>query len=134
MFGDDDAVAAMLAASGPGEVKALGRQVRGFDQARWDAHRFDLVVTGNLATFGQNPDLGDYLRHTGTRILVEASPVDRIWGTGLAANDARATDPARWPGLNLLGFALMAVRARLEPGSSPACHTAVRPPSSRERA
>jgi predicted NAD-dependent protein-ADP-ribosyltransferase YbiA (DUF1768 family) len=43
----------------------------------------------------------------------EASPLDRIWGSGLAADDAQATSPAHWPGLNLLGFALMEVRHQL---------------------
>jgi len=46
-------------------------------------------------------------------VLVEASPVDTIWGIGLAADDQRARDPSDWPGLNLLGFALMRVRQAL---------------------
>ena len=46
-------------------------------------------------------------------MLVEASPDDAIWGIGLAADDTDAADPARWPGLNLLGFALMEARDRL---------------------
>lgn len=50
---------------------------------------------------------------TGSRVLAEASPVDRIWGTGLAADHPRSTSPEHWPGLNLLGFALMEVRQRL---------------------
>ncbi len=49
----------------------------------------------------------------GRRVLVEASPLDRIWGIGLAADDPRAGDPYRWRGLNLLGFALMRVREQL---------------------
>jgi len=44
------------------------------------------------------------------RVLVEASPLDRVWGIGLAADDPRAADPAGWRGLNLLGFALMEAR------------------------
>jgi len=44
---------------------------------------------------------------------VEASPVDRVWGIGLAADDEAASDPERWRGPNLLGFALMAARDRL---------------------
>jgi ribA/ribD-fused uncharacterized protein len=46
-------------------------------------------------------------------VLVEASPVDRIWGVGLTRDDPAATDPDQWHGLNLLGFALMQVRKTL---------------------
>jgi hypothetical protein len=49
----------------------------------------------------------------GDRILVEASPVDRVWGIGLAADDPRAADPAQWQGHNLLDFALMHARDQL---------------------
>jgi predicted NAD-dependent protein-ADP-ribosyltransferase YbiA (DUF1768 family) len=65
------------------------------------------------AKFSQHADLGNYLLGTGSRILVEASPVDRVWGIGLAATDEHAASPEHWPGLNLLGFALMEVRAQL---------------------
>ncbi|GIG61885.1 hypothetical protein Lfu02_62570 [Longispora fulva] len=116
MFGDGEILARVLAAPSPGAAKALGRQVRGFDQHAWDAGRLALVTAGSVAKFGQHPALRDYLTGTGSRVLVEASPLDRVWGTGLAATDPRATDPARWRGLNLLGFALMAARARLAPG------------------
>jgi ribA/ribD-fused uncharacterized protein len=50
---------------------------------------------------------------TGDRVLVEASPVDAIWGIGLSAEDAEVTPPDKWPGENLLGFALMVVRDRI---------------------
>lgn len=113
LFGDDEAAERIQAATHPGQAKALGRQVRGFDEQRWADARFELVVTGNLAKFGQHPDLREFLLGTGERVLVEASPVDRIWGIGLAADDRQATAPDYWPGLNLLGFALMEVRHRL---------------------
>ncbi|MEV6174002.1 NADAR domain-containing protein [Streptomyces sp. NPDC051954] len=48
--------------------------------------------------------------------LVEASPLDRVWGIGLAADDPAAMDPERWRGPNLLGFALMGARERLVGG------------------
>jgi hypothetical protein len=34
------------------------------------------------------------------RVLVKASPVDRVWGIGLIGEDPRAGDPAQWRGLN----------------------------------
>jgi len=113
LFGDEATRTAMLSASKPGAVKALGRRVQGFDEARWQAARYDIVVRGNLAKFAQNEALRTFLLNTGERVLVEASPVDAIWGVGLAADDPRAEQPNQWQGLNLLGFALMDVRRSL---------------------
>jgi hypothetical protein len=73
------------------------------------------VVRANELKFSQNPELAEFLLKTGSRVLVEASPVDRIWGIGLAQDDERCADPNRWDGLNLLGFALMDVRANMMP-------------------
>jgi ribA/ribD-fused uncharacterized protein len=113
LFDDEDLLDQILVAPSPGAAKALGRRIRGFDEAVWEAHRFDIVVRASTAKFGQHPDLRDYLLGTAGRVLVEASPVDRIWGIGLTADDPEAPEPARWPGLNLLGFALMQARAAL---------------------
>lgn len=113
VFGDTGTAERIRAAPHPGAAKALGRQVRGFEEKQWAERRFELVVTGNMAKFGQHRDLRDFLLGTGSRVLVEASPRDRIWGIGLAAHDERATSPDCWRGLNLLGFALMEVRHRL---------------------
>lgn len=113
LFGDEEVRAKILATDDPAKVKALGRKVRHFDESVWQERRYGVVVEASLAKFGQNEELGGYLRSTGSKILVEASPKDAIWGIGLGANDPRATDPASWPGLNLLGFALMEARERL---------------------
>ncbi|WP_372446820.1 NADAR family protein [Microbispora oryzae] len=114
LFGDARTAEQILAADHPGEAKKLGRAVRDFDEQAWNARRFDIVVRGNIAKFGQNAELRRYLLATGKRVLVEASPYDRIWGIGLTAGDERAATPATWQGLNLLGFALMAARDALE--------------------
>lgn len=116
LFGDDEALAAILAASSPGAAKALGRQVRGFDEARWYAAGYHIVVQGNVAKFSQQPQLRDFLLNTGRRVLVEASPYDRIWGIGLGRDHPDTVVPSRWRGLNQLGFALMEVRDRLIDG------------------
>ena len=113
LFDDPRALAQVLAAATPNEAKSLGRRVAGYDDARWTARRFDAVVEGNLAKFAQSNKLRAFLLATAPAVLVEASPVDAIWGIGMAADDPRAADPLRWEGLNLLGFALMAVRDRL---------------------
>lgn len=113
LFGDADALAQILAATDPGKAKAMGRAVKGYVEEQWRTHRFQIVVDGNYAKFSQHRELGAYLLRTGDKVLVEASPVDPIWGIGLARDDADAQHPATWKGLNLLGFALMEVRDRL---------------------
>ncbi|MFI0167208.1 NADAR family protein [Streptomyces sp. NPDC017082] len=113
LFGDAEAERRVLAAEHPAAAKKAGRLVRGFDEETWERERFRLVVEGSAHKFAAHDDLATFLRNTGDRVLVEASPVDRIWGIGLAADDEAATDPERWQGLNLLGFALMEVRERL---------------------
>jgi hypothetical protein len=113
LFGDAETADRIRAAPHPRTAKDLGRQVRGFDEQRWADRRFDLVVTGNLAKFGQHKELRDFLVGTGSRVLVEASPYDQIWGIGLSADHEHSTSPEHWRGLNLLGFALMEVRQQL---------------------
>lgn len=112
LFGDQQIRAQVLQAPSPAAAKALGRKVRGFDAATWVANRFSIVVRANSAKFAQNPEMGQFLLQTGSHILVEASPVDRIWGIGMARDNEKVNNPNLWRGLNLLGFALMQVRDR----------------------
>jgi ribA/ribD-fused uncharacterized protein len=113
LFGNDELRLRIIAAKHPAEAKKLGREVTGFDPQVWDEQKYDLVQAGNYHKFSQHPSLKAYLLHTGSRVLVEASPVDAIWGIGLATDHPDALQPARWPGQNLLGFALMEVRDQL---------------------
>jgi hypothetical protein len=113
LFADDATFSQIMAYSHPNEAKQLGRMVKNFDAQVWENHRFDIVEQGNLAKFSQNPALKAFLLATGHRVLVEASPADNIWGIGLAQDHTHAQQPHHWRGLNLLGFALMAVRETL---------------------
>ncbi len=113
LFGDSLSFEKILAAGHPKQAKDLGRSVSGFDESIWLEHRSEIVIAANEAKFRQNSRLSEFLLSTGSRVLVEASPVDRIWGIGLAADDTKATSPQHWRGLNLLGFALMKVREKM---------------------
>ena len=113
LFEDRETLELILASPDPKEAKRLGRRVAQFDEEIWRAARFDVVSKGNLAKFGQNPDLGAFLLSTDDRVLVEASPYDQVWGIGLPQSHRDAREPRLWPGLNLLGFALMKVRGEL---------------------
>ncbi len=114
LFGDSAICDKIVSAEHPGAAKSLGRRVANFDEATWVEKRFEIVVRGNEAKYSQNEPMKDFLVTSGSKVLVEASPTDRIWGIGMASNDDRAKKPSKWKGLNLLGFALMEVRERFK--------------------
>ncbi len=113
LFEDEDKLLEILDADSPKTAKALGRKVQNFDDKVWKENARRLVTEGNLAKFSQNEELGEFLLETGGKVIVEASPYDRIWGIGLRASDERAENPHTWQGQNKLGFALMDVREAL---------------------
>jgi len=113
LFGDREAASKILAAETPQEQQAIGREVRGFDESVWVLFREGIVFVANYARFSQNPDQRELLFSTRGTTLAEASPHDRVWGIGLAADDPRALDRSQWLGLNLLGETLTRVREAL---------------------
>lgn len=116
LFGDEKILAEIMAASHPKQYKDLGRRITGFKQDIWDKNCCDIVVKGNVAKFSQNGDLKAFLLNTNSRILVEASPYDKIWGIGMGADDPRCENPTLWNGTNFLGFCLMEVRDFIREG------------------
>lgn len=87
--------------------------MKNFDPKLWNENKYQIVTQGNLLKFSQNQKFKDFLLSTGDKVLVEASPYDRIWGIGMLETDNRAENPLLWNGENLLGFALMEVRDEL---------------------
>lgn len=114
LFCDTVSADKILAAASPGEAKALGRTVKRFIEDTWAGNRWEIVVEGSMLKFASDPQLHEYLTGTRNRVLVEASPRDHIWGIGMTADSEHATTPSEWRGLNLLGFALMEARSRLQ--------------------
>lgn len=113
LFGDQRRADAILQARSPAHAKEIGRAVEGFEESTWVANRWEIVVAASVAKFDSDPGLRSFLLGTSKRVLVEASPKDRIWGIGLTQDSEFAEVPQQWPGLNLLGFALMEARDRL---------------------
>ncbi len=102
----------MVPTDDPGKIRELGRTVKGFDEKIWDEWKYKIVVNGNYLQFSQDKEMRDILMKTGTAELVEASPKDRIWGIGYEEKKATKVSRSQW-GLNLLGLALVEVRAKL---------------------
>ncbi|KAL7719728.1 NADAR family protein [Entamoeba marina] len=110
LFKDDEVKQMILEATDPKTIKDLGRQIRNFDSKIWDENKSEIVFNGNVAKFHQDEELLKILLGTGDKVIVEASPMDKIWGIKMAANNKDILNVHKWKGENLLGFALMSAR------------------------
>ncbi|MGV8120593.1 MAG: NADAR family protein [Candidatus Xenobiia bacterium LiM19] len=112
LFGDLKSLERIMSSNSPREQKALGRKVKNFEPKIWNSQAKNHVLKANTAKFSQNPDLKRFLLDT-KGLIVEASPLDTIWGIGLDEDDPRALDRAQWKGTNWLGEVLTKVRTAL---------------------
>jgi len=111
-FGDLESYEDIKNTLQPQSAKAIGRQVKGYDDDKWAEVRYKHMYDACMGKF-DGTELQEDLMNTGNRILVEASPYDKVWGVGLGENDPKIEDEANWKGLNLLGKVLMDVRQEL---------------------
>ena len=113
-FNDEAAATQILSTNDVAEIKSLGRKVSNYDESVWNGIRQIVVYEGLLAKFSQNEELKAELKATGNDILAECAVKDRIWGIGLSMKDPDRLNRDKWNGQNLLGYALMMVRERLQ--------------------
>ena len=113
-FGDGASADKILKTPSPKAVKAIGKRVTGFDKDEWDKTKDGLMRVAVKAKFVQHPDLKTKLLETGTRQVGEASARDKYWGIGTSADTSKASDPAKWPGKNVLGKMMMELRTELK--------------------
>ena len=113
-FHDDKTAAQILETNDVAKIKALGRLVSGYDDHHWNGVRQVVVYEGLVAKFTQNPQLLQLLKNTKNDILAECAIKDKIWGIGLSMTDSDRLNRAKWKGQNLLGYALMMVRDKIE--------------------
>ncbi len=114
IFGDDDNAQAVLKTSNPAEQQKIGRNAKGYVQSVWEGMRQMIAYEGLMAKFSQNDDLKQKLIDTDDAILVECAGSDEIWACGIRLDDERRFDVSKWNGTNILGYALMTVRAQLK--------------------
>jgi ribA/ribD-fused uncharacterized protein len=108
LFEDLEIYKKILATDSPKKMKSFGRKVKGYNQKRWEKHRYDIVLCANMLKFGYNLELLEKLQGTGDAIIAEASPYDKIWGIGMKKKKGLTEND--WNGENLLGKVLMEVR------------------------
>ena len=110
---DNSALSAMiLSEKKPSVVKKYGRMVNNYNEQVWNELRYEIMLDALKQKFGPNTHLRIKLAETGSMILVEASPSDKVWGIGLSREQAIAG--IEWRGCNLLGKCLMEVREWLK--------------------
>lgn len=97
----------------PKTVKALGRKIKNFTDSIWDEHKMEIVTQASYLKFTQNKNLLNQLLREQHLELVEASPVDKIWGIGLHYDDDKVLDKSNWNGQNLLGKCIMNAREQI---------------------
>lgn len=98
----------------PRIAKNLGREVRGYNDIEWAKVREVMMYTACILKFKSDTNLAKKLLDTNNKILVEASPVDLVWGIGIKWDNDDILDETNWKGLNLLGKVLMKVREELK--------------------
>jgi ribA/ribD-fused uncharacterized protein len=113
-FDDIETAEKILNTTDVATIKALGRQVRNYNDSIWAGMRQILVYEGLKAKFSQNSTLRKMLLNTGSSVLAECAVKDKIWGIGLSMSDPNRFNIANWRGLNLLGYSLMLVRFHLK--------------------
>lgn len=113
LFQDNEIAEQIMMTDQVGAIKGLGRNVRHYEEHVWNGRRQIIVYRGLTEKFMQNPVLREKLLVTGEAVLAECAVQDRIWGIGLSMKDERRFDMREWQGQNLLGYALMEVRAQL---------------------
>lgn len=112
-FKDFDTALKILNTTNPQEAKSLGRKVKYYNDVRWNQVREQIMYEVNIDKY-ENEELQKLLLSTKNLIIVESSPVDKIWGVGLSKEDPKILDEKNWNGLNLLGKVLMRVREYYE--------------------
>ena len=114
LFNNDEIADRILQEIKPEVIKKLGRKVTGFIEADWIAKRYEILLHGLRAKFSQSNELKKMLLATDDCILVEFSKIDRIYGVGIWDKSPNRFNQTYWRGQNLLGKALMQVRAEMQ--------------------
>lgn len=110
VFGDLEKRKAILAACGKHEILRLGRSVSGYGEKRWKSVAYAVAVYGNYHKFIQDAYCKKVLTDSEGLILVNDDADDLFWGVGYERSEVLISNPEKWRGRNLMGFALMEVR------------------------
>ena len=112
MMGDVTTADRIMAEDRPTRCKALGKEVSPFIPERWTDDSVHAVLLEGLRAKFKDDGLARQLLATGRRVIGEAS-CDANYGIGIELNDPSCWNMDEWTGKNMLGKALMKIRAEL---------------------
>ena len=109
-FGDSDTLSKILESTTSIECKDFSRNIRNYDDNKWEQVAGNFCHPGIRAKFEQNPVvLNTLLTKTGDKRIVECAS-DRLWGTGLPLSDLDCLDHTKWISQGILGQILEDIR------------------------
>ena len=110
-FGDSITQELILGCTTSLECKILSKQIRNYEDTKWDEVAGSVCYPGLQAKFQQNPHAMDTLIHkTGSKRIVECA-TDRLWATGIPLNDPNCLDETKWTSQGILGQMLESIRS-----------------------
>lgn len=113
LFEDDETADEILKTIDPARQKGLGRNVRNYDDNKWQQNKDRIMHDALTAKFSQNQYLKTNLIKTNNKMLVECNPNDPYWGIGLDLSDNKIWEQGQWKGANKLGEMLGQIREDL---------------------
>lgn len=122
LLGDEKSFNSIMNCSVPKTIKSLGRKITPWNQQLWDENIHDIAYQLCLARCVQDRNLtslGKVLYEIRSKhdklIVVEASPTDRIWGSGQNSKSSHETfmSLGKYIGDNILGNAFSQVADEL---------------------
>lgn len=111
MARDHETFEEMLMTQEAWKVKELQHGIKWPYRHFYKKHLSEIAFQIVLQKFEYFPKLKEQLLSTGKDILAEATENDTLWGIGINKGDPQVQDPKQWKGGNVLGMALMKVRA-----------------------
>ena len=126
LFDNAESFKNIMSSTDPREMKRLGRQVKGYIDAKWKEHSHTTImdcVRRKIYDYGKMQEL---LLATGNKTIGEGTP-DMHFGVGLHISDPRVLNADEWKGKNIMGTALMEVRSEIQMLNSCLINTSCNP-------
>ena len=102
-FNDHQMATRIITAERPADCKAMGTDIKNFNQDRWDSIAKEICKPGIREKFKQQPALMDVLVNcTQDKEIVECAS-DKVWGTGYALSKPDCLNRRKWIGQGILG-------------------------------